>query len=73
MLYVEDVDARVELAVKEGATLKKPVKDEFYGDRSGSVEDPFGHLWYISTHIEDPSPEELKRRLDEEMAKPAGA
>lgn len=71
MLYVEDVDARVEQAVKAGATLKKPVKDEFYGDRSGSVEDPFGHLWYVATHIEDPSPEEIKRRLDVEMAKQA--
>ena len=73
MLYVEDVDARVEQAVKAGATLKKPVKDEFYGDRSGSVEDPFGHLWYISTHIEDPEPEEIKRRLAAEMAQHAGA
>lgn len=72
MLYVEDVDARVEQAIKAGATLKKPVKDEFYGDRSGSVEDPFGHLWYISTHIEDPAPEEIKRRLEAEMAKQAG-
>ncbi|HEX8290550.1 MAG TPA: VOC family protein [Pyrinomonadaceae bacterium] len=72
MLYVEDVDARVERAVKAGATLKKPVKDEFYGDRSGSVEDPFGHLWYIATHIEDPEPEEIKRRLDAEMAQQAG-
>jgi len=73
MLYVEDVDSRVEQAVKAGATLKKPVKDEFYGDRSGSVEDPFGHHWYIATHIEDPSPEEIKRRLEVEMAKHAGA
>ena len=62
MLYVEDVDARVEQAVKAGATLKKPVKDEFYGDRSGSVEDPFGHVWYIATHVEDVPPEELEKR-----------
>ena len=73
MVYVEDVDARVGQAVKAGATLKRPVKDEFYGDRSGSVEDPFGHLWYISTHIEDPTPEEIKRRLKVEMAQQAGA
>ncbi len=75
MMYVEDVDARVEQAVKAGATLKKPVKDEFYGDRSGSVEDPFGHQWYISTHMEDVSREEMERRVAAyiEQAQQAGA
>ena len=73
MIYVEDVDERYEQAVKAGATPKRPVKDEFYGDRSGSVEDPFGHHWYISTHIEDPTPEEIKRRLEVYMAQQAGA
>ena len=63
MIYVEDVDARVEQAVAAGAKLTRPVKDEFYGDRSGSVEDPFGHLWYISTHVEDVAPEEIERRI----------
>ncbi|MDQ3803495.1 MAG: VOC family protein [Acidobacteriota bacterium] len=73
MIYVEDVDARVERAVAAGARLTRPVKDEFYGDRAGSVEDPFGHVWFIATHIEDLSPEEIKRRGDAEMAQHAGA
>jgi PhnB protein len=73
MIYVEDVDARVERAVAAGATLTRPVKDQFYGDRAGGVEDPFGHHWYIATHVEDLSPEEIKRRLDAEMAQHAGA
>ena len=62
MLYVEDVDAVVNRAVGAGAKLFKPVADQFYGDRSGSLTDPFGHKWTISTHIEDVSPEEMKRR-----------
>ena len=68
MIYDEDVDARVERAVAAGAKLTRPVKDQFYGDRTGGVEDPFGHHWYIATHLEDLSPEELKRRMDAEMA-----
>ncbi|MDP9034305.1 MAG: VOC family protein [Myxococcota bacterium] len=62
-LYVEDVDARFKRAVEAGATVKRPVKDQFYGDRSGTVEDPFGHVWTISTHVEDVSSEEMGRRL----------
>jgi PhnB protein len=62
MLYVEDVDAVVDRAVTNGATLKRPVADQFYGDRAGSVEDPFGHQWHVATHVEDVSPEELHRR-----------
>jgi PhnB protein len=62
MLYVEDVDARVEQAVKAGAKLLRPVKDQFYGDRTGTVLDPFGHIWTIGTHKEDLSPEELQKR-----------
>jgi PhnB protein len=73
MIYVEDVDARVERAVAAGAKLTRPVKDQFYGDRTGGVEDPFGHHWYIATHIEDLSPEEVRRRMDAEMAQHAGA
>ena len=72
VLYDEDVDARVERAVAAGARLTRPVKEQFYGDRSGSVEDPFGHHWYIATHIEDLTPEETKRRMDAEMGKSAG-
>ncbi|MDP9000562.1 MAG: VOC family protein [Myxococcota bacterium] len=62
-LYVEDVDARFKRAVDAGATVKRPLKNQFYGDRSGTIQDPFGHVWTISTHVEDVSPEEMKRRL----------
>ena len=73
MIYVEDVDARVEQAVAAGAKLVRPVKDQFYGDRSGGVEDPFGHFWYISTRIENLTLEEIKRRGEAEMAQCAEA
>lgn len=72
-LYVEDVDAVVGQAVAAGAKLVKEVKDQFYGDRNGGLEDPFGHIWYVSTHKEDVSPEEMKRRVGEEMQKRAAA
>lgn len=62
MLYVEEVDRVVGQAVAAGATLSKPVEDQFYGDRSGCITDPFGHRWTIATHKEDVSPEETKRR-----------
>ena len=62
MLYVEDVDAVVSRAVAAGAKLFKPVEDQFYGDRSGSLTDPFGHKWTIATHVEDVPPEEMKKR-----------
>ncbi|MBE7502773.1 MAG: VOC family protein [Verrucomicrobiales bacterium] len=62
MLYVEDVDAVVSRAVGAGAKLLKPVEDQFYGDRTGSLTDPFGHKWTIATHQEDVSVEEMKRR-----------
>lgn len=71
-IYDKDVDALVERAVAAGAKLTQPVKDQFYGDRSGGVEDPFGHRWYIATHKEDLSPEEVKRRMDAEMGQGAG-
>lgn len=61
-LYVEDVDAVVTRAVAAGAKLFKPVTDQFYGDRSGSVTDPFGHKWNIATHKEYVSPEETNKR-----------
>ena len=62
MIYVEDVDATVERALKEGATEDRPIADQFYGDRAGGIVDPFGHRWYIATHIEDVSPEEMEKR-----------
>jgi PhnB protein len=62
LLYVEDVDAVFNEAVAAGAKVQRPVADQFYGDRSGGVTDPFGHVWYIATHKEDVSPEEMKKR-----------
>src|SRR5260370_23395827 len=63
LIYVEDVDTVVKEAVRAGGKLERPVEDQFYGDRSGSLKDPFGHTWHISTHKEDVSPEEMKKRM----------
>ena len=68
-LYVEDVDAVAGRAVAAGATLTKPVADQFYGDRSGKLEDPYGHVWTVATHTEDVTPEEIQRRLEAFTAK----
>jgi hypothetical protein len=62
LLYVNDVDAVFTQAVAAGATVQRPVADQFYGDRTGGVTDLFGHVWYIATHKEDVSPEEMKKR-----------
>jgi len=67
-LYVEDVDALAERAVTAGARVIFPVADQFYGDRSGRLADPFGHVWIVSTHKEDVSPEELQRRVEAQTA-----
>ena len=64
LLYVEDTDTTVKRAVENGAKLSRPVEDQFYGDRMGTVEDPFGHVWHVATHVEDVSPEEMKRRME---------
>jgi PhnB protein len=61
-MYVDDVDEIAVRAVAAGAKLVQPVSDMFYGDRAGSIEDPFGHIWHIATHKEDLSPEEIKNR-----------
>ena len=61
-LYVKDVDAVARQATAAGAKVVRPVQDQFYGDRNGMLEDPFGHQWHVSTHIEDVSPAELRRR-----------
>jgi PhnB protein len=66
-LYVADVDAMARQAVAAGAKELRPVKDQFYGDRSGTFEDPYGHVWHISTHKEDIPADELRRRADEAM------
>ena len=63
MLYVADVDATFQRAIAAGAVQQRPVKDQFYGDRSGTLEDPFGHVWTLATHIEDVAPDEIDRRL----------
>lgn len=64
-LYVEDADAVFNQAITAGAKQLLPVQDQFYGDRSGGVTDPFGHIWYIATHIEDVSIDEIHRRAAE--------
>ena len=66
-LYVEDVDAAFQRAVHAGATEVKAPKTEFYGDREGRVQDPFGYVWSLMTQVEDVSPEELRRRAEEIM------
>jgi len=66
-IYVEDVDAVVAKAVDAGATVVAPAGDQFYGDRLGVVQDPFGHVWSVASHIEDVSPEEMERRAAETM------
>ena len=63
LLYVENVDKTVQSAVAAGAKLERPVEDKFYGDRMGGIKDPFGHQWYVGTHIEGVSPEEMKKRM----------
>jgi PhnB protein len=67
-IYVENVDEVFKRAVEAGATVKEPVSDKFWGDRAGSVTDPFGHKWTILTHKEDVSPDEMKKRMEEMFA-----
>jgi PhnB protein len=67
-MYVEDVDAVVKQAVDAGAIVTMEVADQFWGDRFGSVKDPFGHLWSIATHVEDVPPEEMAERAKAAMA-----
>ena len=68
MIYVDDVDAAFKRAIDAGATLDRPVTDQFYGDRSGSVIDPFGHRWTLATHIEDIAPEDMEQRMQAWMS-----
>lgn len=68
-LYVENVDKVFKRALQAGAKERRPVMDQFYGDRSGQLEDPYGHLWHLATHVEDMSPKEMKRRGQEFMKK----
>jgi PhnB protein len=68
MVYVEDVDTVCEKAVAAGATMERDVDVQFYGDRAGQFVDPFGHKWFIATHVEDVDPEEMQRRAAKVMA-----
>ncbi|HEX5834361.1 MAG TPA: VOC family protein [Pyrinomonadaceae bacterium] len=63
MIYVEDVDTVFKQAIDSGGIEKKALEDQFYGDRSGTLTDPFGHVWTVATHKEDVSPEEIDKRL----------
>ena len=72
-LYVENVDAVIQKAIDSGAKLLRPIKNQFYGDRSGSLLDPFGHMWSVATHIEDVSPEEMRKRATAAMSQTAGS
>jgi PhnB protein len=69
-VYVEDVDAVFDRALKAGAKELRPIEDRFYGDRTGGFEDPFGHRWHVATHVEDVPPDEMERRAADAM--PAG-
>ena len=71
-MYVEDVDAVVAQAIDAGATTAMEVADQFWGDRFGTVTDPFGHLWSVATHVEDVPPEEMAERAKAAMAAMAG-
>ena len=64
-LYIEEVDSVMEKAIKAGAKQVRPVANQFYGDRSGIFNDPFGHVWNVATHVEDLSPEEMEERMAE--------
>ncbi len=73
MVYVQDVDAFVKQAVVAGAKVITPVENKFYGDRSGSLEDPFGHHWHFATHVEDVPEDELAKRAETFMKQQGGA
>jgi uncharacterized glyoxalase superfamily protein PhnB len=68
-IYIDDVDAAFDRAVKAGAQIQMPVTDQFWGDRYGKLKDPFGHTWSIATHTKDLSMDEMKRGMDESMEK----
>lgn len=67
-LYVADADTVFERATTAGAIVRRPLKDEFYGNRAGQLEDPFGHIWHIQQHLEDVKPKVMQKRLDKMMA-----
>ena len=63
MIYVDDVDTIFKQAIGAGGEQQKAVQDQFYGDRSGTLKDPFGHVWHVATHVEDVSPQEMEKRM----------
>ena len=63
MIYVDDVDTIYKRAISGGGQEIKPLQDQFYGDRSGTLKDPFGHMWTVATHVEDVAPEEMQKRM----------
>lgn len=71
-VYVENVDGVVQKAIDNGAKLLRPVQNQFYGDRSGTLIDPFGHMWSVATHVEDVAPEEMKKRMAAASGQSAG-
>src|ERR1051326_8136416 len=72
MIYVTDVDTIFNQAVAAGATVKKALQEKFYGDRMGTVVDPYGHVWHVATHTEDVSPEEMQERMKAHTAAASG-
>lgn len=66
-LYVEDVDAVFDRGIRAGGRALRPVENQFYGDRAGQLEDPFGHRWSVASHVEDVPPDEMERRAAEMM------
>jgi PhnB protein len=72
MIYLEDVDTVFNQAVTAGATVKEALQDKFYGDRIGTLVDPFGHVWHVSTHKEDVSMEDMEERAKQASAKASG-
>lgn len=68
MLYVEDVDSAFQRAIDAGAKQERPVTDQFYGDRTGTLRDPFGHRWHIGTHVENVPEDELKQRMEQQFS-----
>jgi PhnB protein len=69
MVYVDNVDNTVKTALAEGAKLTRPVENQFYGDRLGTIQDPFGHQWHVATHVEDVPPDEMAKRAAAAMGK----
>ena len=69
MLYVEDVDTAFNKAINAGATQQRPLEDQFWGDRMGTLQDPFGHQWSLATHVEEVPPEEMQKRMEQFASK----